>query len=161
MKYYQIALLSLLISSMSSYGDTDSPPTRRIADSTLLHAPVSIGELVDKITILEIKLERITDPKKRDNIRNELRELTTVLELNITLTPELIQLKKELRQINEQMWEIEDDTRAKEAQQLFDEEFIELARNVYFTNDKRCCVKRKINLQTGSTLIEEKEYTKY
>jgi len=150
----------LLIINLFGYG-THAPPTRRIIDVCLLHAPVSIGEFIDKVTILEIKLERLTDPKKMNNIRKELYELTTVLELNITLTPELCQLKNELRHINEQLWEIEDDIRAKEAASCFDEQFITLARAVYFTNDKRSIIKRKINKLSGSTLIEEKEYTKY
>ena len=74
---------------------------------------------------------------------------------------ELAQLKKELLHVNEQLWDIEDLIRAKEAQQLFDVEFIELARSVYYTNEQRSVLKRKINILTGSTLIEEKEYTKY
>ncbi len=158
-----IAGLVLLISLINSIhsADTISPPVHRIVDSTLLHAPVSIGELVDKITILEIKTRRVSNQKKRANVFNELQELTATLETHISLNAELTQLKAKLLKINEQLWEIEDDIRGKEAQQLFDEEFVQLSRNVYFTNDKRCAVKRKINELTESAIIEEKEYTRY
>lgn len=151
MKPYQIAF-ALLICSISSYGDIEN---------FLIHVPISIGELFDKITILEIKIKRVTDPKKRDNVVNEWHELTNTLKQHLVMNTELMQLQDELMQINEQLWEIEDAIRAKEAEQLFDEKFVELARSVYFTNEKRSSIKRKINLQTGSMLIEEKEYTKY
>ena len=163
MNRFNSAGLALLILFMSftHTENSSSPPVGRIDKSAMLHVPASIGELLDKITILEIKIQRISDPKKLDNVLNEWRELMATLETHLTLDPQLSQLKEKLLTINEQMWDIEDDIRAKEAAQLFDEEFIELARNIYFTNDRRCAVKRTINELTGSALIEEKEYTKY
>ena len=152
MNYYHPTVLSLLMFGIHSYGEIES---------TLVHVPISTGELFDKLTILEIKIRRVTGAQKRDNVLNEWRELTDTLEQNIRMNHELAQLKKELLLVNEQLWDIEDNIRAKEAQQLFDEEFIELARSVYYTNEQRCVLKRKINILTGSTLIEEKEYTKY
>ncbi|TET36915.1 hypothetical protein E3J61_00055 [Candidatus Dependentiae bacterium] len=137
---------------MHSYGEIEP---------ALVRVPISTGELFDKITILEIKIRRVADAQKRDNVLNEWHELTDTLEQHISMNHELTQLKKELLFINEQLWDIEDSIRAKEAQHLFDEEFIELARSVYYTNEQRSVLKRKINILTGSTLIEEKEYTKY
>ena len=151
-RHDKIAAFALLVCTMSSYGEIES---------TLIRVPISTGELFDKLTILEIKIKRVTDPKKRENVLNEWQELTNTLKQHLAMNPELMLLKEELMQINEQLWKIEDAIRAKEAQQLFDKEFIELARDIYFTNDKRCCLKRKINEETGSALIEEKEYTKY
>ncbi len=152
MNYYHPAALSLLMFGMHSYGEIEP---------ALVRVPISTGELFDKITILEIKIRRVADAQKRDNVLNEWHELTDTLEQHISMNHELTQLKKELLFINEQLWDIEDSIRAKEAQHLFDEEFIELARSVYYTNEQRSVLKRKINILTGSTLIEEKEYTKY
>ena len=152
MNYYHPAALSLLMFGMHSYGEIES---------ALVRVPISTGELFDKITILEIKIRRVADAQKRDNVLNEWHELTDTLEQHISMNHELTQLKKELLFVNEQLWDIEDSIRAKEAQHLFDEEFIELARSVYYTNEQRSVLKRKINILTGSTLIEEKEYTKY
>ena len=152
MNYYHTTVLSLLMFGVHSYGEIER---------ALVRVPISTGELFDKLTILEIKIRRVTDAQKRDNVLNEWRELTDTLEQNIRMNHELAQLKKELLFVNEQLWDIEDSIRAKEAQQLFDEEFIELARSVYYTNEQRSVLKRKINILTGSTLIEEKEYTKY
>jgi len=152
LNYYHPAALSLLMFGMHSYGEIEP---------ALVRVPISTGELFDKITILEIKIRRVADAQKRDNVLNEWHELTDTLEQHISMNHELTQLKKELLFINEQLWDIEDSIRAKEAQHLFDEEFIELARSVYYTNEQRSVLKRKINILTGSTLIEEKEYTKY
>ena len=152
MNYYHPAALSLLMFGMHSYGEIEP---------ALVRVPISTGELFDKITILEIKIRRVADAQKRDNVLNEWLELTDTLEQHISMNHELTQLKKELLFVNEQLWDIEDSIRAKEAQHLFDEEFIELARSVYYTNEQRSVLKRKINILTGSTLIEEKEYTKY
>lgn len=127
----------------------------------IVRIPISIGELFDKITILEIKIRRVIDPQKLDNILTEWRELSAVLEKQIPANTTLDQLKQELLQVNEQLWNIEDAIRAKEAQHLFDAEFIELARTIYYANDRRGAIKRKINLLTCSQLVEEKEYTKY
>lgn len=122
---------------------------------------ISYGELIDKITILEIKAERIKTRSKLDNIQTELLILNNIYYHDISSTKKIKSLKKELKQVNEQLWEIEDDIRLKEHNKKFDKEFIELARSVYITNDRRGKLKRKINELLGSYLMEEKEYTKY
>jgi hypothetical protein len=120
---------------------------------------ISVGELVDKLTILAIKLEKITDPEKLANIRKEhdlLRRETA--DAGITEdSPEYLRLIA----VNRKLWDIEDGIRAKEAAKAFDDAFIELARSVYFENDQRAAIKREINLKFGSNLIEEKQYTAY
>ena len=122
---------------------------------------ISIGEFFDKITILEIKKERIHDTAKLDNINKELDALNALLE-NLPFSRADIQQEfDELKAINEKLWVIEDDIRDKESAKEFDEKFIELARAVYFTNDKRSDVKRTINLKLGSDFIEEKSYEEY
>ena len=120
---------------------------------------VSNGELVDKVSILKIKLERISSAQKRVNIRKEFELLYGKLAtIQINEQSEFFQ---RLLEINTRLWEIEDQIRDKEARGEFDEDFIELARQVYFQNDKRSQVKRAINIQTESTIIEEKEYAQY
>jgi hypothetical protein len=123
-------------------------------------APISIGDLVDKITILQVKLEKITDPQKRMHISNELEKLIATLTL-IPQATELEPLMQQLKAINSTLWDIENAIRAKEAHQEFDTEFIEIARGVYLNNGKRHDLKRTINLLTNSEIIEEKQYTKY
>ena len=120
---------------------------------------VSLGELVDKLTILAIKREKIGDPDKLENIRKEYEELREIMvSAGITeASPEYQQLYS----VNLQLWETEDRIRAKEAEKTFDDDFISLARGVYFRNDERAAVKRQINLKFGSDLIEEKQYTRY
>jgi hypothetical protein len=118
--------------------------------------PISIGELLDKISILEIKLEQIFDPEKLLNIQKELDLLFEVCQgQNITVCPSL---KNDLKKYNSELWNIEDQIRKKEQLQQFDEEFIHLARLVYLTNDKRASIKKQINIQTKSALREEKSY---
>ncbi|MFC1841990.1 DUF6165 family protein, partial [Candidatus Dependentiae bacterium] len=124
-------------------------------------APIAIGELVDKITILQIKSENIKDPKKLNNIHAELDALINTLDVCVEKSAELDAFTAELLDINKQLWDIEDDIRDKERHKRFDRKFIQLARNVYITNDKRCAVKRKINELTGSRLLEEKSYAAY
>ena len=123
--------------------------------------PVSWGELLDKIAILEIKAERIRDVGKLANVRTEL----TMLEDTWNATPEskvdIAELRAALKAVNERLWVIEDDIRVKEKRQEFDGEFIRLARAVYFENDTRAKLKRDINLQLGSALVEEKSYEDY
>jgi len=120
---------------------------------------VSNGELVDKVSILSIKLQKITSKKKLANIQKEYEILVqSFKEINIS---EQDQDFKELVKINQELWTIEDQIRIKEAQKQFDETFIELARSVYHKNDQRSAVKRRINLKTNSPLIEEKEYVDY
>ena len=120
--------------------------------------PTSIGELIDKITILEIKLERIDDPNKLINIENELDALESI---HIPHLGGFDDLMRDLKIVNEKLWVIEDAIRRKESKKEFDKEFIDLARSVYLTNDERSKIKRKINELTGSSLIEEKSYDEY
>lgn len=161
MKHYALAgCIIILFCAPMQYAEKTTSPNQ-CASKRSLQIPVSLGELIDKITILEIKLARMTDQKKRKNVRKELRILTEALTEYGTVSSELIELKKELLIINEQLWDIEDDIRAKEAAQKFDQEFIALARRVYIINDRRSATKRKINEYFGSALIEEKEYTNY
>ncbi len=122
---------------------------------------VSYGELIDKITILEIKAERMKNRSKLHNVQTELLILNNIYYHDILLTEEIKFLKEELKKVNKQLWAIEDDIRLKEQNKEFDQEFIELARSVYITNDHRCDIKRKINEHLGSYLMEEKEYTEY
>ena len=126
-----------------------------------INIEISIGEFFDKITILEIKQERIADQAKLVNINRELDALNALLEgLPISRT-DVDNEVNELKAINEKLWVIEDDIRDKESKKSFDQEFIELARAVYFTNDRRSEVKRAINLKLGSDFIEEKSYEEY
>ena len=127
----------------------------------IIMVEVGSGELVDKITILEIKSERISDQAKLKNVRHELDVLSQVRDTKLGDLTGLAELTQELKQINEALWEIEDDIRACEAEKDFGEKFIALARAVYVTNDKRADVKKQINLLTGATIIEEKSYTDF
>ncbi len=120
--------------------------------------PVSIGELIDKITILEIKAERIDDAGKLANVRTELEGLQPLLAAQVQRAPQLHELKQQLKAINLRMWEIQDALREHEAAQTFDDAFIQLARGVYQTNGQRVTVKNHINQLAGSTLVEEKQY---
>lgn len=126
-----------------------------------LQVPVSVGEVLDKITILQIKLAHISDANKRVNIQNELDALLPLVAGDVFTTVEMQELMAELKSVNEALWDIEDDIREKEAAKSFDAEFIKLARAVYVTNDKRAEIKKQINLATGSALIEEKSYKSY
>jgi hypothetical protein len=122
---------------------------------------VSWGELIDKITILEIKEQRLSSPQAVANVRNELAVLNrAVAELN-PMPDALKALKQRLKAINEKLWDVEDGIRAKEAVKNFDPQFIELARSVYFHNDERARAKREINELLKSGLVEEKQYTTY
>lgn len=122
---------------------------------------VSYGELIDKITILEIKSARITEARKLENIERELTILTEAWR-NSGVDQDAVGAERAaLKTINENLWDIEDRIRRKEAEQLFDQGFIELARSVYRTNDERSIVKRAINDRFGSSLVEEKSYQPY
>ena len=127
----------------------------------LVSAPVSIGELVDKITILEIKSERLSDPAALANVRRELELLSGELGKLDLEDPEVGRIRADLKGVNERLWEIEDEIRDKERQGAFDDRFIELARAVYITNDKRAALKREVNLLLNSALVEEKSYQAY
>ncbi len=121
---------------------------------------VSHGEIVDKLTILQIKKENITDPIKLDNIIKEYDYLLSVVENDLgisTLSPEYL----ELLSINKELWIIEDDIRNKERNKEFDDEFIKLSRSVYYTNDVRAKIKKEINLKYSSGFVEEKSYQTY
>ena len=123
-----------------------------------IRVPVSIGELADKITILEIKAERITDAEKRRNVLIELQDLLPLWAPIAARHAPLADLKARLKQANERMWDVQDALRAKEAAQVFDDEFIRLARAVAQHNGHRVGLKNAINQQAGSTFVEEKEY---
>ncbi len=120
---------------------------------------VSNGELVDKVTILSIKLNKFKSQEKRQNVQKEFQLLYQSM-LAIGISEETSEYK-DLLKVNFALWEIEDQIRSKEARKEFDNEFIRLARRVYFENDKRAKIKRQINITTHSSLIEEKEYVEY
>ena len=126
-----------------------------------IKVPVSPGEVLDKITILEIKSERMDDPEKVANVRAELSLLQKTWDAAIKDTEVIRDLHAQLKEINEALWKIEDDIRDKERVQEFDERFVELARAVYFTNDRRSKVKKELNLHLGSEIVEEKSYQDY
>jgi Family of unknown function (DUF6165) len=127
----------------------------------LVEVPVSYGELIDKITILEIKSRLIVDPVKLANIRNELELLDATWANHAASRTDIDDERSRLLAVNEALWDIEDRIRLKEKAQAFDREFVELARSVYVRNDERAAVKREINLKLGSQLVEEKSYQDY
>lgn len=147
MRYFCLTLLFFICSTL--------------ADAQKIVVPVPVGELFDKITILEIKVERFTNEVQRAHVTLELQLLNqTVAEYHL-LTPEIASLKADLLEVNKKLWDIEDALRIKESKKEFDTKFIQIARSVYYTNDERCRIKRLINELVGSTLIEEKQYTEY
>ena len=121
---------------------------------------ISNGELLDKFSILEIKMGNITDPSKLTNVENEYRELTSDC-TDLLRDSAISSLYAELKSVNQRLWIIEDDIRECERRKDFGQEFISLAREVYFTNDDRARVKKEINLASGSSLVEEKSYQVY
>jgi len=123
--------------------------------------PISPGELLDKLTILQIKVERMTDPVKVANVKTELDMLSKVWSEAVEVDAEIATLTAELKAVNEALWEIEDDIRDEERNKRFDERFIELARAVYVTNDERANAKKKVNLHLNSSIVEEKSYQDY
>ncbi len=123
--------------------------------------PISPGELLDKITILQIKSERIEDPAKVANVRTELDMLQKVWSESVEDNSELRELSAELKSINERLWVIEDDIRDEERNKRYGERFIELARAVYVVNDERANAKKKVNLLLNSSIVEEKSYQDY
>jgi hypothetical protein len=128
---------------------------------SLISTPVSFGELIDKITILEIKSEQIRDTAKLANVRAELDLLNATWVQHPASRTDILAERAELKRINQSLWDIEDEIRLKEKAQDFGARFVELARAVYFTNDKRAAVKREINRKLGSQLVEEKSYQDY
>jgi len=126
-----------------------------------IKAEVSFGEFLDKMTILEIKSERIRDAAKLDNVNQELALLRSNWAAHASSATDIGDELARLKRINEKLWEIEDAIRDKERAKNFDTEFVELARAVYITNDERAAVKRELNLKLGSGLVEEKSYADY
>jgi hypothetical protein len=126
-----------------------------------LLVPISPGELIDKITILEIKSQRMTDAAKLHNVRTELSLLTDTWRVSPFAATDIAAEWAGLREVNGRLWDIEDRIRDKERAGAFDAEFIELARAVYVTNDERAAIKKTINTRLGSTLVEEKSYADY
>ena len=126
-----------------------------------IHVPVSYGELLDKIAILQIKSERMTDPDKLSNVRAELSALEQTWMAHSAAVADIAKLRAQLKAVNERLWTIEDDIRIKEKAQAFDADFIRLARSVYFENDQRARIKREINTVLGSAYVEEKSYQDY
>ena len=123
--------------------------------------PVSFGELLDKVAILQIKSERMSDEAKLANVRNELDALEKTWAAHPASAQDIAALRADLKAVNERLWVIEDDIRLKEKAQAFDAGFVELARSVYFQNDIRARVKKDINLALGSAYVEEKSYQDY
>jgi hypothetical protein len=139
----------------SAKHDAADQPSRSVL------AEISVGELIDKITILEIKSERITEAARRANIQKELAALNAARDRCLGHPEGLNELAAELKAVNETLWQVEDDIRCSEREGRFDRHFIELARSVYRTNDRRSALKRAINERYGSALVEEKSYTPY
>jgi hypothetical protein len=129
--------------------------------STEIKVPISPGELIDKITILQIKSARMTDAAKVANVRTELALLQSTWRESAYAQVDIEAQWTALRTINEKLWDVEDFIRDKERARTFDQEFIDLARAVYVTNDERAAVKRDINTKLGSKIVEEKSYAKY
>lgn len=126
-----------------------------------LSVPVSVGELLDKMTILEIKSKRLRDPQQRANVERELSLLRDTWNNSELSSCDVGSLVDELTVINEKLWVIEDQLREKERDGLFDDQFVELARSVYRVNDRRAAIKHQINQLSGSELIEEKQHPIY
>ena len=126
-----------------------------------IQVPVSFGELLDKIAILQIKSERMSDPAKLANVRKELDALDRTWAAHPAAKTDIAGLRAALKAVNERLWVIEDDIRIKEKAQAFDAEFVRLARAVYFENDERARIKKDINLALGSAYVEEKSYQDY
>lgn len=126
-----------------------------------LSAEISVGELIDKVTILEIKRDKIRDEAKLANIAREYSALIETLEREVAINEAVEGLRRELKAVNAELWRIEDDIRAQERAQTFGADFVTLARSVYQMNDRRSDLKRRINILTESDLVEEKSYEAY
>ncbi|SDO33336.1 DUF6165 family protein [Vreelandella arcis] len=126
-----------------------------------IEVPLSFGEVLDKITILEIKSERIENEEKISNVRLELDALNSIWEHEIHASSRIGDLRVQMKSVNEELWDIEDDIRAQEAKQDFGPQFVSLSRSVYFTNDRRAAIKKDVNLHLGSRFVEEKSYQDY
>jgi hypothetical protein len=126
-----------------------------------IKVPISPGELLDKITILRIKSQRMTDPKKLANVQVELEALEEIWKTSAYANIDVGTDLNALLAVNGRLWTIEDDIRDKERAKTFDEEFVRLARAVYIENDERAAIKRRLNVKLGSSLVEEKSYSQY
>jgi predicted nucleic acid-binding Zn-ribbon protein len=126
-----------------------------------LNVEVSAGELLDKITILEIKSERMDDPAKLANVRTELDTLRDTWQASPLAARDIADQMRRLKAVNERLWDIEDAIRRHEADGDFGDDFVQLARSVYFSNDERAAIKRELNEMLGSRLVEEKSYADY
>ena len=126
-----------------------------------IQVPISPGELLDKITILRIKAARMSDPAKVANVKHELSLLETTWKDSGAAAVNLGTAEAELTTVNEKLWVIEDEIRDEERAKRFTEKFIELARAVYFTNDERAAIKKRVNTLLGSSIVEEKSYQQY
>ena len=128
-------------------------------------APISVGEIFDKLSILQIKEQKISEPTKLSNVKNEINELKkSIIDFEIdqqSYSDLLNRLKAKLFETNSKLWDIEDALRKLEKEKIFEQEFISLARQVYITNDERAEIKKEINELTGSSIIEEKYYSEY
>jgi hypothetical protein len=135
--------------------------TTRQLQGVTIRVDVAPGELIDKITILEIKQQRISDQAKQRNVTTELAVLNEAVRRSVDSSPQLQHIQTELHDVNGQLWDIEDEIRICERDQEFGPRFIQLARAVYQTNDRRAALKRQINELLGSAIIEEKDYQDY
>ena len=131
------------------------------ANSTTPHVPVSWGELIDKITILQIKRERLESQSALANVKRELDALSVLADPVLAGDAQATAVTAKLKAVNESLWDIEDRIRAKESAKAFDAEFIELARSVYIRNDERAALKKQLNIRLASELTEEKSYKPY
>jgi Family of unknown function (DUF6165) len=126
-----------------------------------LLAPISVGELLDKLSILELKAAALADPARRANVQRELAALDAVRRRDVAPLPQLDALYRDLQEVNRRLWQVEDELREHERAGRFDNSFIGLARSVYRENDRRAALKRRINELTGSEIVEEKSYPEY
>lgn len=156
----QVAVTLIFLSHIPHISALEEISHPRVINSAIT-TEVSLGELIDKITILMIKEERITDPQKRRNVKEELTVLLRTKKEHIPDSEELTHLMTELLEVNKRLWDIEDLIRDKERAHCFDLEFIKLARSVYIENDERFRIKRDINKLLGSHIVEEKSYKPY
>jgi hypothetical protein len=147
-----------LLSDIESTFDTRSAGPMTVSHRRQIRAPISIGELIDKITILEIKAERISDPERRGHVMAELALLNDIRAGAALDGAGMAPHARALKDLNEQLWEIEDEIRELEARKDFGERFIALARSVYLTNDRRAALKAQINREFGSEIVEAKSY---
>jgi hypothetical protein len=138
-----------------------APWAVKVMSAMKIMVEIAPGELIDKMTILEIKLEHLVDPQKLSNVRLEYEGLSVVYAQSIMPSEMLSQLTSQLKDVNSRLWQIEDDIRDLERQMAFGPNFVELARSVYRANDERSAIKRRINEMLDSKIIEEKSYAAY